>query len=211
MDSLENTKIPVTVKNEPSKWWAWSLAIVIIIWSLFGALGSSFNYYLVNSGFYDDIFSDGKKSLGEYPENGTSREQQEWNESYEFLDSISKNFEQSQQTNLQLQFSLICLFVGFIASFLLFSRDPKGFKAAGIWLGVIAITGTITQYISLTNMNKFYDEIEGFDSSLVTGISTGISIGSALVCYFTVFGFIVIAAIKSKSEDDLTESGFHRD
>ena len=58
-------------------------------------------------------------------------------------------------------------------------------------------------------MNDFYDEIPGLDSSLITGISTGISIGSSLMCYFSVFAFIVIASIKSKSEDDLTESGFH--
>ncbi len=114
-----------------------------------------------------------------------------------------------QQTNLQLQFSLICLLAGFIACFLLFSRDKNGFKAAGVWLGIIAITGTITQVIALTNMNDFYDEIPGLDSSLITGISTGISIGSSLMCYFSVFAFIVIASIKSKSEDDLTESGFH--
>ncbi len=76
MESDENTKVRVIVKNEPSKWWAWSLAILIIIWSLFGALGAVGNYYLVNSGFYDDIFSDAKKNIGEYPDNGTSNEQQ---------------------------------------------------------------------------------------------------------------------------------------
>ena len=210
MESSENTKIPVSLKNEPSKWWAWSLAIMILIWSLFGALGAAVNYYLVNSGFYEDIFTDAKKNIGEYPENGTSREQQEWNETYEFLDSMNENLEDMQNTSLQLQFGLISLLIAFVASFLLFSRDPNGFKAAGVWLGVIAITGTITQIITLTNMDEFYGDIPGFDSSLITGISTGISIGSSLVCYFTVFGFIVIAAIKSKNEEDLTESGFHQ-
>ncbi|CAI8240179.1 MAG: Uncharacterised protein [Methanobacteriota archaeon] len=209
MQSQENTQIPVSTES-PSKWWAWSLAILILIWSLFGAFSAALNYYLVNSGFYDGIFSDAKDGMGPYPENGTSREKQEWNESYEFLDSIDEEFADLQQTNLQLQFGLISLLFGFVACFLLFSRDPNGFKAAGVWLGVIAITGTITQIISLTSMNDFYDNIPSIDSSLITGISTGISIGTSLTCYLTLFGFIYIAAIKSKTEDDLTESGFHQ-
>jgi len=49
------------------------------------------------------------------------------------------------------------------------------------------------------------------DSSLITGISTGISIGTSLTCYLTVFGFIYLAAIKSKHDDDLAESGFHQE
>tara|TARA_B100001996_G_scaffold380118_1_gene367016 strand:+ start:2606 stop:3235 length:630 start_codon:yes stop_codon:yes gene_type:complete len=209
MQSQENTQIPVSIES-PSKWWAWSLAILILIWSLFGALGAAVNYYLVDSGFYDEMFSDAKDGMGPYPENGTSREKQEWNETYEFLDSIDDELGNMQQTNLQLQFSLISLLFGFIACFLLFSRDPNGFKAAGLWLGVIAITGIITQIIAFTKMNDFYDNLPGVDSSLITGISTGIGIGSSLTCYLTVFGFIYIAAIKSKTEDDLAESGFHQ-
>ena len=208
MQSQENTQIPVTIKG-PSKWWAWSLAILILIWSFFGAFGAAVNYYLVNSGFYDDIFSDAKKDIGPYPENGTNKEQQEWNETYDFLDLIGDDLVDMQQPGLQLQFSLICLLTGFVASFLLFSRDPNGFKAAGVWLGIIAITGTITQIISLRYMNNFYDNVPGLDSSLINGISTGISIGTSLTCYLTVFGFIYIAAIKSKHDDDLAESGFH--
>ena len=208
MQSQENTQIPITPES-PSKWWAWSLAILILIWSLFGALGAAVNYYLVNSGFYEDIFSDAKDGMGPYPENGTSREKQEWNESYEFLDSIDEDFGDMQQTDLQLQFSLIVLLAGFVACFLLFSRDPNGFKAAGVWLGIIAITGIITQIISLRYMNEFYDSVPGMDSSLINGISTGISIGSSLTCYLTVFGFIYIAAIKSKHENNQSESGFH--
>ena len=208
MQSQENNQIPITPES-PSKWWAWSLAILILIWSLFGALGAAVNYYLVNSGFYEDIFSDAKDGMGPYPENGTSREKQEWNESYEFLDSIDEDFGDMQQTDLQLQFSLIVLLAGFVACFLLFSRDPNGFKAAGVWLGIIAITGTITQIIALTSMNDFYENVPNMDSSLITGISTGISIGTSLTCYLSVFGFIYLAAIKSKNEDKLSESGFH--
>ena len=176
---------------------------------MFGALGAAVNYYLVNSGFYEDIFSDAKDGMGPYPENGTSRDKQEWNESYEFLDSIDENFVDLQQTDLQLQFSLIVLLAGFVACFLLFSRDPNGFKAAGVWLGIIAITGTITQIIALTSMNDLYENVPNMDSSLITGISTGISIGTSLTCYLSVFGFIYLAAIKSKNEDELSESGFH--
>lgn len=203
-----NSIIPI--KNEPSKWWAWSLAILILIWSIFGAFGAAVNYYLVNSGFYEDIFSQAKNDIGPYPENGTSKEQQEWNETYTFLDTINEDLGEMQQTDLQLQFSLIVLLVGFVACFLLFSRDPNGFKAAGVWLGIIAITGTITQIIALTSMNDFYDGVPGVDSSLITGISTGISIGTSLTCYLSVFALIYIAARKSKVDEELTESGFHK-
>lgn len=212
MQSQENTQIPVSLKKEPSKWWAWSLAILILIWSLLGAIGASVNYYLVNSGFYEDMFSDVKDDLGEYPENGTSREQQEWNETNKFLDLMGDDLGEMQQASLQFQFSLICLITGLIASFLLFARDPNGFKAAGVWLAIIAITGTITQIIAITTMNDFYDNIPGMtasDSSLISGISTGISIGTSLTCYLSVFGFIYLAAIKSKVDEGLTESGFH--
>ena len=210
MQSQQNTQIPFTPES-PSKWWAWSLAILILIWSFFGVLGAAVNYYLVNSGFYEDISSDAKKDIGPYPENGTNKEQQEWNETYEFLDLIGDDLVDMQQPGLQLLFGVICLLTGFIASFLLFSRDPNGFKAAGVWLGIIAITGTITQIISLRSMNGFYDNIPGLDSSLISGISTGISIGTSLTCYLTVFGFIYIAAIKTKNDDhNLAESAFHQ-
>ena len=204
---MQNAVITLPVKNEPSKWWAWSLAILILLWSLFGALGAAVNYYLINSGFYDDIFSEAKEGMGPYPENGTSREKQEWNESYEFLDL---DFADMGETDLQLQFSLIVLFAGFIASFLLFARDPNGFKAAGGWLALVAITGTIIQIITLSNVGDLYDSIPGVNSSLMTGIATGASIGGSLTCYLSIFGLIYIAAKKSKGDEDkLTESGFH--
>ena len=73
------------------------MAILILIWSLFGAFGTAVNYYLVNSGFYDDIFSQAKNEIGPYPEKGTSKEQQEWNETYSFLDTLDEDFENLQQ------------------------------------------------------------------------------------------------------------------
>ena len=211
MESSENTKIPVSLKNEPSKWWAWSLAIMILIWSLFGALGAAVNYYLVNSGFYEDIFTDAKKNIGEYPENGTSAEQDEWNETNDFLKLMEDDLSSIYQPELQLQFSLIVLFAGFIACFLLFSRDPNGFKAAGAWLASVAITGTIIQIRTLTKMEGFYENIPGVDASLMTGVATGFSIGASLTCYLTVFAFIYIAARRSSNkEEKITESGFHK-
>ena len=208
---IQNPIVRIPTKEEPSKWWAWSLAIIILLWSLFGAIGAVGNYYLSNSGFFDEAFSQAKDGLGPYPENGTSAEQNEWNETHDFLEQMGDDLTSFYQPELQLQFSLIVLFIAFIASFLLFTRDPNGFKAAGIWLASVAITGTIIQVITLTKIDDFYENIPGIDANLMTGIATGFSIGASLTCYLTVFAFIYIAAKRSsKNEDKVTESGFHK-
>ena len=213
IQSPNSISIPLgsQIKKEPSKWWAWSLAIIILLWSLFSALAAAGNYYFANSGFIDDVVSQAKEDIGPYPENGTSFEQNEWNETNDFLKLLDDDLTSIYQPDLQLQFSLIVLLAGFIASFLLFSRDPNGFKAAGVWLGLVAITGTIMQIITLTKMGDFYEEIPGIDSSLMTGISTGFSIGASLTCYLTVFAFIYIASKRSSDkEENIVESGFHK-
>jgi len=213
IQSPNSISIPLgsQIKKEPSKWWAWSLAIIILLWSLFSALAAAGNYYFANSGFIDDVVSQAKEDIGPYPENGTSFEQNEWNETNDFLNLLDDDLTSIYQPDLQLQFSLIVLLAGFIASFLLFSRDPNGFKAAGVWLGLVAITGTIMQIITLTKMGDFYEEIPGIDSSLMTGIATGFSIGASLTCYLTVFAFIYIASKRSSDkEENIVESGFHK-
>ena len=213
IQSPNSISIPLgtQIKEEPSKWWAWSLAIIILIWSLFSALGAAGNYYFANSGFIDEIVSEAQKEIGPYPDNGSSFEQNEWNETNDFLKLLEDDLTSLYNPSLQLQFSLIVLLAGFIASFLLFSRDPNGFKAAGVWLGLVAITGTISQIITLRNMGDFYEEIPGIDSSLMTGIATGFSIGASLTCYLTVFAFIYVAAKRSSDkEENIVESGFHK-
>lgn len=213
IQSPNSISIPLAthIKEEPSKWWAWSLAIIILLWSLFSALGAAGNYYFANSGFIDEIVSEAQKEIGPYPDNGSSFEQNEWNETNDFLKLLEDDLTSIYNPSLQLQFSLIVLLAGFIASFLLFSRDPNGFKAAGVWLGLVAITGTISQIITLRNMGDFYEEIPGIDSSLMTGIATGFSIGASLTCYLTVFAFIYVAAKRSSDkEENIVESGFHK-
>tara|TARA_B100000945_G_scaffold316213_1_gene316712 strand:+ start:1607 stop:2260 length:654 start_codon:yes stop_codon:yes gene_type:complete len=207
---IQNPVVRIPTKEEPSKWWAWSLAIIILLWSLFGAIGAVANFYLANSGLFDEAFTQAKDGLGPYPENGTSAEQKEWNETHDFLEMMGDDLTSFYQPELQLQFSLIVLFIAFIASFLLFTRDPNGFKAAGIWLASVAITGTIIQVITLTKLEDFYENIPGIDAPLMAGIATGFSIGASLTCYLSVFAFIYIAAKRSsKQEDKVTESGFH--
>ena len=213
IQSPNSISIPLAtqIKEEPSKWWAWSLAIIILLWSLFSALGAAGNYYFANSGFIDEIVSEAQKEIGPYPDNGSSFEQNEWNETNDFLKLLEDDLTSLYNPSLQLQFSLIVLLAGFIASFLLFSRDPNGFKAAGVWLGLVAITGTISQILTLRNMGDFYEEIPGIDSSLMTGIATGFSIGASLTCYLTIFAFIYIAAKRSSDkEENIVESGFHK-
>ena len=209
MQSLESNQTIVSLNDEPSKWWSWGLAIFILIWSVLGALGGAVNYYLANSGLLEDITADAKRDIGPYPENGTSRDQQEWNETNDFLNLMEDDLHSMYNPELQLQFGLIVLLAGFVASFLLFSRDPNGFKAAGIWLAIIAITGTILQVITFSSMNEFYENIPGADAQLWTGIAVGTSIGGALTCYLSIFALIYVAARKSKVEEKITESGFH--
>ena len=81
IQSPNSISIPLgtQIKEEPSKWWAWSLAIIILLWSLFSALGAAGNYYFANSGFIDEIVSEAQKEIGPYPDNGSSYEQNEWN------------------------------------------------------------------------------------------------------------------------------------
>ncbi len=212
MQSMESNQTIVSLDKEPSKWWAWGLAILILIWSVLGALGGAVNYYLANSGFFEDIAADAKKDIGPYPENGTSMEQQEWNETNEFLELMGDDLYQLYQPDLQFQFGLIIMLAGFVACFLLFTRDPNGFKAAGIWLAIVATTGIILQVYSLTNIGDFYEKMPGItdsDASLLSGFAIGASIGGSLVCYLSLFALIVIAAIRSKVDEGVSESGFH--
>ena len=67
------------------------------------------NYYFANSGFIDDVVSQAKEDIGPYPENGTSFEQNEWNETNDFLNLLDDDLTSIYQPDLLLQFSFIVL------------------------------------------------------------------------------------------------------
>ena len=72
------------LQTGPSKWWAWGLAIFMCIQVFFTLIGTLISAIIPYDMFLDDW---DVEEPGEYPANGTSEEQDDWNFTKEEWDS----------------------------------------------------------------------------------------------------------------------------
>ena len=196
----------------PSKWWAWGLAIFMGIWvfmSLIGVIISAIIPY--------DLLLDGwdPEEPGEYPTDGTSEEQDEWNttkeewDSYVAMSGLMEDLEDMKP--IQIGTGMIGSIIGLVAVVMLIQQNPTGFKVAYLWIGMTTIGQLWMHFKMQASMAEFYSNIyvEGSDS-LVMSIQSGMQIGGMLFCNTMLLLIIVMCSIKSQERGQVEESGFHR-
>ena len=210
MDRKWNQTQPAVISvtdGEPSKWWAWGLALGIAIMTILGAFGSIVNVLMP----YDIFLADwNPEDPGIFPENGTSDEQEKWNSSNEEW-SIHQNV-----TNLfdELQGGVaqkVC-FMGFIngiiamiACTMLVQRNQNGFKMAGLWI----LTSTVSQIVMTIQYSNIIGSIYPSDQQWIAAISLGSNIGGAIFCNIFLLGIVLLCSVKHKGDSNIPESGFH--
>ena len=196
----------------PSKWWAWGLAIFMGIWvfmSLIGVIISAIIPY--------DLLLDGwdPEEPGEYPTDGTSEEQDEWNttkeewDSYVAMSGLMEDLEGMKP--IQIGTGMIGSIIGLVAVVMLIQQNPTGFKVAYLWIGITTIGQLWMNFKMQSSMAEFYSNIyvEGSDS-LVMSIQSGMQIGGTLFCNTMLLLIIVMCSMKSQDTQVCVESGCHR-
>ena len=196
----------------PSKWWAWGLAIFMGIWvfmSLIGVIISAIIPY--------DLLLDGwdPEEPGEYPADGTSEEQDEWNTTKEEWDShvaLSGLMEDLEDMKpIQITTGMVGCIIGFVAVVMLIQQNPTGFKAAYLWLGLSTIGQLWMHFKVQATMTEFYSNIYVEESdSFVLAFQSGMQIGGMLFCNTMLLLIIIMCSMKSQDRGLVEESGFHR-
>ena len=104
------------VNTGPSKWWAWGLAIFLGIQVFFTLIGTIISAIIP----YDMLLDDWEvEEPGEYPTNGTSEEQNEWNLTKEEWDSFllinGMMDEMESMKSLQIWSGILICVIGMVA------------------------------------------------------------------------------------------------
>ena len=194
----------------PSKWWAWGLAIFLAIQVFFTLIGIIITAIIP----YDMLLDDWEvEEPGEYPTNGTSEEQDEWNSTKEEWDGyllINEMMEEMDgMKSLQIWSGILICVIGMVAIVMLFQQNPNGFKITYVWLGI----GTVSQvWMSLkihTTMNDIISNMSD-EASIWMSVNMGLSLGGTMVCNVFLLLIVIMCAIKSQDKGQGEESGFHQ-
>ena len=198
------------LQTGPSKWWAWGLAIFMGISVFFTLIGTLITAIIP----YDMLLDDWEiEEPGEYPTNGTSEEQDEWNWTKEEWDSylaITELMEEMEEMKpIQIGTGIIGSMIAMVAIVMLFQQNPNGFKAAYAWLGVSTLSQVWMQYKMQATMNDFYSNMHVEETAWMS-VQMGLSIGSTLVCNTLLLLIVIMCSMKSQDTQVVEESGFHR-
>ena len=198
------------LQTGPSKWWAWGLAIFMGISVFFTLIGTLITAIIP----YDMLLDDWEiEEPGEYPTNGTSEEQDEWNWTKEEWDSylaITELMEEMEEMKpIQIGTGIIGSMIAMVAIVMLFQQNPNGFKAAYAWLGISTLSQVWMQYKMQATMNDFYSNMHVEETAWMS-VQMGLSIGSTLVCNTLLLLIVIMCSMKSQDTQVVEESGFHR-
>ena len=198
------------LQTGPSKWWAWGLAIFLCIQVFFTLIGTLISAIIPYDMFLEDW---DVEEPGEYPANGTSEEQDDWNftkeewDSYVAITAMMEDLDEMKP--LQIWSGIIGSMIGMVAIVMLFQQNPSGFKAAYAWLGIYTIAGVWMQYRMQSTMNELYSNMHVEETAWMS-MQTGLSIGSTMVCNTLLLMIIIMCSMKSQDKGKVEESGFHR-
>ena len=199
------------LQTGPSKWWSWGLAIFLAIMVFFSLLGVIFVAIVPYDRFVGDW---GIEEPDDYPADGTSREQDEWNASKEEWDAYvatKKMMEDIDELSpIQIWTGLISSVIAIVAIFMLFQLDPNGYKVAYGWLGITTVSQLWYAWKIQPIMNEYYATFPEFQDSIWMDIQAGMQIGGTLVCNVFLLLIIIMCSMKSQAGGEIEESGFHR-
>ena len=155
----------------------------------------------------------GIEEPGDYPADGTSEEQNEWNASKEEWDSYvatKKMMEDIDElSTIQIWTGLISSVIAIVAIFMLFQLDPNGYKVTYGWLGITTLSQLWYAWKIQPIMNEYYATFPEFQDSIWMDIQAGSQIGGTLVCNIFLLLIIIMCSIKSSDKGEVEESGFH--
>ena len=195
----------------PSKWWSWGLAIFLAIMVFFSIIGIIISAIIP----YDQLMGDwGIEEPGEFPANGTSEEQDEWNATKEEWDSyvattnLMEDMEELKP--FQIWTGLISSVIAIVAIFMLIQLNPNAFKFVYGWIGITTVSQLWYALKTQDMMNEFYGSFPEFEDSIWMDIQAGTQIGSTLVCNVFLLLIVIMCSMKSQDKGEVEESGFHR-
>ncbi len=197
------------VQSGPSKWWSWGLAIFLslsVFMSFIGIIITAIIPYDMMLGGWEP------EEPGEYPTEGTTEEQDEWNATKEEWDSwvaVSGLMESMEDMKpFQVVTGLLICIFGMIAVALLFQQNPAGFKFGYIWLGLSTVSQVWMQYKMKDVMADFYSNAR-VEETFWMSIQSGVEIGMTLTCNTFMLLIIIMCSMKSQDTGQVEESGFH--
>ena len=207
------------VPEEPNPWWLRGTAIVMGLMFLL-SVGQVASSLLVPLGGERLISTEWEEIAGEYPSEGSEREQDEWregevfwNESMDYWESIidSGIFEVSAVFSMVL----ILLSVGSIPVLWNGDRD-LGLKLASGWVLTFMISQVVTTLMFyrigfMPEYSELGDSSVQFWFDISETFSLTMSIVQIVICNSCLAAFLIVVAARSKIPDkeyDL-ESGFH--
>ncbi|MDG1525783.1 MAG: hypothetical protein P8Q90_06935 [Candidatus Thalassarchaeaceae archaeon] len=198
------------LQTGPSKWWAWGLAIFLSIQVFFTLIGALISAIIP----YDMLLTDwDAEEPGEYPVNGTSVEQDEWNFTKEEWDSYLAITEMMEDLNelkpLQIWTGIISSMIAMVAIVMLLQQSPNGFRIAYAWLGISTLGQLWMQHKMQAAMTDFFSNMHVEETAWMS-VQTGMNFGSTLVCNTLLLMIIIMCSMKSQDKGEVEESGFHR-
>jgi hypothetical protein len=195
----------------PSKWWSWGLAIFLAIMVFFTMIGIAISAIFP----YDELMVGWEpEEPGEYPVNGTSEEQGEWNSTKEEWDGYLATKELLEDMEeirpFQIWSGLIGSLIVIVAIIMLFQQNQTAYKLVYVWLGLSAISQIWLSLKTRDIMNEYYSNFPEFEDSIWMSIQSGLQLGSSMICNVFLLLIVVMCSIKSHDKGQVEESGFHR-
>ncbi len=200
--------------QETNPWWYWGLAIFIAIMAIL----SGFNALATGIIYQGDILEMDFEQLdpGPYPENGSSSEKQQWNETTEGNQALNdtremmKDLKESGVFEMQMIFASMGCLSGLIVVGLLTAKHDYSFHIAGIWVGYSTISAIVLTVMSNSAMANFYQSQEYYPDNMETlGMIAGIS--QVLLCNLFIGAIIFLGWMNTRANAKQTpESGFHQ-
>ena len=214
-DSLQPYTVAVSTHNlqPPSPWWHWGLAIFIAMMSVLSGFNAPATGYIYKSNILDLDFE--QLDIGPYPENGSSSEQQQWNETNEGNQALNDTqelmdeFRESGILELQMIFAAIGCLCGLLVTGLLAAKMKYSYHAAGVWVGYSTISAISLTVMSNSIMSEFYQSQEYYPASMdLIGMIAGI--GQVVFCNLILAAIIFFCWMNTRQGlEQVPESGFH--
>ncbi len=203
----------ILVPEEPSPWWHWGPAIVMILMVIFGAAGLLISALIPMDGFMK--YYPEPEHPGAFPENGTSEEQNQWNKSdyrYEEWNQTNNIFETINDSGLyeaQMWVGGLTVITALPVITLLLMRHKWAFRAATAW---IIFKSILESFIAL-NVQYMMDDIfslfpEGTPLP-PTWIYSLSGIFQIICCHLAMLGVVVVCSMKTTEDEVVPTSGFH--
>jgi hypothetical protein len=204
---------PILVPEEPSPWWYWGPAIGIILISMFAVLGLAIAAIFPYDSFMEHYSE--PQQPGPYPENGSSQEQSEWNQSdeeYEGWNQTNNIFDAIENSGMQekqMWVGTLSVIASIPVIILLFSRHRWSFYAATIWILFKSILESFLAMEVQYMMDDIFSVFPNNTELPPTWIYSLSGIFQVICCNITLLAVVVVCSLKTADDEVVPPSGFH--